>query len=348
LFRVVQLLVPAQVQNVIEPVETPRSRVAGYAHVRAVGLAQMHSQFARLVRSHDAQLAEACRDFRSELQCAPLSRVTLCGAAVEASVTVRAQPKNAWFVLGAVDGPVRMTIGRRPVILSIGAIGVVPPGTPYQLHLPRGGCRTLLLEIEPGFLESIVAEESQDDVDGPVRFAQRTGLYGDGARHLLGLMNHLRNELAQGAPQCRHPAYVRRLGQLLGSALLHAAAHNYSARLDAETAVEPRFVRRAVDFMQAHGGEPLTLNAIAAAAAVSPRTLARGFRRYKDCAPASYLRALRLDRCRHELLDGLPEETSVTGVAAKWGFSNHGRFACAYRERFGENPADTLRRKPRR
>ncbi|MFC6258767.1 hypothetical protein ACFP5Z_17115 [Kocuria oceani] len=30
-------------------------------------------------------------------------------------------------------------------------------------------------------------------------------------------------------------------------------------------------------------------------------------------------------------------------VAGRWGFTHRGRFAAAYRERFGENPAATLR-----
>jgi AraC-like DNA-binding protein len=309
---------------------------------------QMQSHFARLVRSHEAELAEPRTDFLAELQYAPLARVVLSSAAVEVSVMVRAQPKNTYLVFGAIGRPLHMQIDRRSTVIPVGMIGVVPPGIPYRLYLPRGGCRTLMLEIEPGFLESIIAEEIHGDVNGPVRFADDAAAHGEGERHFLELLKHMRDELAQGAPQCRSGSYVARLEQLLASALIHATPHNYSDRLHTvNDAAEPRFVRRAVDFIHAYAGEQITLKAIAGIAAVSPRTLVRGFHKYKDCAPASYLRTVRLDRSRQELLSSVPEDTSVTGVAAKWGFSNVGRFARWYRERFGENPVDTLRRKAR-
>jgi AraC-like DNA-binding protein len=34
---------------------------------------------------------------------------------------------------------------------------------------------------------------------------------------------------------------------------------------------------------------------------------------------------------------------SVAEVAARWGFSHLGRFAAAYRKRYGESPSHTLR-----
>ena len=47
---------------------------------------------------------------------------------------------------------------------------------------------------------------------------------------------------------------------------------------------------------------------------------------------------------RAELVASSPAETTVSAVADRWGFGHAGRFAGAYRRRFGEYPAQTLAR----
>ena len=324
------------------------SHIAGYSHVRCVGVDAMHDHFSRLVRSHEADVVDSRDDFVAELQHAPLSRMVLSSASVEGGVTVRARPKHTYLVFGAEGAALYMRIGERDTVVPEGMIGVIPPGVPYRLYLPRGGCRTLMLEMEPDFLESILAEEIRSDLTRPLSFEDDAGSHGAGERHFVELLKHVRDQLAQGAPQFRNSGYVTKLEQLLASALVHSTPHNYSGRLDAiNDPAEPRFVRRAVDFIHAHAGEPITLPSIAQSAAVSLRKLFRGFHTYRNCTPAAYLRSVRLERCHQDLLSAMPGEISVTTVASRWGFSNAGRFARCYREQFGENPADTLRRKAR-
>ena len=50
---------------------------------------------------------------------------------------------------------------------------------------------------------------------------------------------------------------------------------------------------------------------------------------------------IRLARVREELLHGT-ENATVTGVAMRWGFTHTGRFAAAYRRKYGESPSQTL------
>lgn len=56
-----------------------------------------------------------------------------------------------------------------------------------------------------------------------------------------------------------------------------------------------------------------------------------------------YLRDLRLQRVRDELLSG--SGSPVASVALRWGFEHMGRFATQYRQAFGETPSQTLRRR---
>jgi len=56
----------------------------------------------------------------------------------------------------------------------------------------------------------------------------------------------------------------------------------------------------------------------------------------------AYLRRLRLEEVRAELVAADPSQQTVVAVAARWGFHHHGRMTAAYRELYGELPSTTL------
>jgi len=73
------------------------------------------------------------------------------------------------------------------------------------------------------------------------------------------------------------------------------------------------------------------------------RVLQESFRRHVGMSPLTYLRRLRLDGVHGELSRSDPWHVSVSEVAYRWGFTHLGRFAGAYRKRYGEPPSQTLR-----
>lgn len=102
-------------------------------------------------------------------------------------------------------------------------------------------------------------------------------------------------------------------------------------------------VERALAFIEANAVDGITVGDVADAAYVSVRTLNRAFHRHLNSTPAAYLRSRRLAGARHDLEAGRPVVTTVTAVATRWGFSDLGRFAAAYRDEYGETPRATLR-----
>jgi transcriptional regulator GlxA family with amidase domain len=58
----------------------------------------------------------------------------------------------------------------------------------------------------------------------------------------------------------------------------------------------------------------------------------------------TYLQSVRLDRAHESLRRADPTRLTVSAVAHRWGFAHLGRFASAYRLRFGEPPSETLRK----
>lgn len=145
-----------------------------------------------------------------------------------------------------------------------------------------------------------------------------------------------------------NPVALAATTDLLVTLLLRAVPHTYSDQMEigAPCAV-PAYVRRAEEFMRAHGAEPIRIAQIAVAAGCSVRTLNGVFRCFRDTTPLAALRAIRLDSVRDALLAGAPG-ASAAAVARRHGFTNLARFATAYRRRFGETPSATARRAARR
>lgn len=105
-------------------------------------------------------------------------------------------------------------------------------------------------------------------------------------------------------------------------------------------------VRMAEEFMRAQADEPLTVATVAQAVGVGPRALQAAFREYRGTSPRAVLASFRLDRARDRLL-AAPNTATVSDIALMTGFVHLGRFAAAYRARFGEFPSDTVNRSRR-
>ena len=105
----------------------------------------------------------------------------------------------------------------------------------------------------------------------------------------------------------------------------------------------PAYVRRTGDFMRAHAAEPIRMAEVAAAAGCSLRTLDGVFRQFRDTTPLAALHGIRLKQVHRELSLGTTDAPSAA-IARRHGFTNASRFAAAFRRRFGETPAEVLRR----
>lgn len=102
-------------------------------------------------------------------------------------------------------------------------------------------------------------------------------------------------------------------------------------------------VRRASDYMYEHADDALTVQQIAQSVGVGPRSLQTAFREISGMSPRERLSEIRLENA-HVRLSAPEAGATVTDVALRCGFTHLGRFAAAYRRRYGEAPSETLRR----
>jgi AraC family ethanolamine operon transcriptional activator len=99
---------------------------------------------------------------------------------------------------------------------------------------------------------------------------------------------------------------------------------------------------RAETFIRDTLGQPVPLGDICAAVQASTRAVHASFQEVFGIPPKAYQKALRLSAVRSDLRRARPG-TTVSEVAARWGFFQFGYFAVDYRKMFGESPRDTLR-----
>lgn len=96
-----------------------------------------------------------------------------------------------------------------------------------------------------------------------------------------------------------------------------------------------RCLHQARDFMRSGLGAPLSLDAIACAACLSPFHFHRSFRAFFGETPHHFVIRLRLQRAADRLRR---TNSSVTDVALAVGFESPAHFSRAFKTRFGSSP----------
>jgi len=125
---------------------------------------------------------------------------------------------------------------------------------------------------------------------------------------------------------------------------LREGEHHQRANLASREATNDVRVLAAIDLMNQHIEEPLSLEQISRASGASMRNLERLFRIHMECSPTSYYREVRLRAARQLLLHGTG---SVLDIALATGFVSASHFSRCYRTRFRRSPrTDQISRRP--
>lgn len=105
--------------------------------------------------------------------------------------------------------------------------------------------------------------------------------------------------------------------------------------------VHRHIVDNARDYILARKSEPLTVSDLCEGLRTSHRSLHYAFNKVLGINPVTYLRYVRLNGARVELIAS-DEPPRISEVAARWGFWHMGMFSVYYRGLFGERPSETL------
>lgn len=268
---------------------------------------------------------------------ASLDHTTLC-----MSLAGDVDPVGQVVVARILSGVVQFACGGAESFYGPGGTGApLTRGLRWSTRLANVDSDMVLLD--PALLDETA--EPRPGAKGGVRLLSGRPCSDAAAATLWRVSASLVEALATLPPCPAAPLVVASAARLLAACTL--ATFPNTALLD-PTVVDrndahPATVRRAAAFIEAHPDEPVTPADIARAAHVTVRAVQLAFRRHLDTTPMAYLRRVRLDRAHADLQSSEAENTTVTAIAARWGFGQPSRFAAAYRAAYGRAPGQTLR-----
>lgn len=247
--------------------------------------------------------------------------------------------ENAYQVNVALGSPISTSAGSESLSLSPRQAAVYGPDVPTAFSGWERPGRMLAVKLERHGFERLVRTHLGLDVAEPLRL--RLGLRvdaGPGATWLADL-----RRLRWAARRCVGTPLLNRLMQAAAVDLVVAADPDLAELARTRTAAAPGAVARAIELMEAAPGADIDLAGLAEYTGVSGRALQLAFRRDLDTTPLRHLRELRLEQAHRALLAG-QEGSSVAQIARAAGFGHLGRFASAYRDRYGHLPSRDLGR----
>ena len=124
---------------------------------------------------------------------------------------------------------------------------------------------------------------------------------------------------------------------------LLAAPHTVEPKRGRHVLSRRQIIRMAMDFVEQHDLDCLSVEQLAIAAGVSERTLRDAFQHYFGVGPVQYLNMRTLHQIRRALKTADPSRATVSDIATQFGVWHFGRLAQDYRFLFGELPSQTLR-----
>jgi AraC-like DNA-binding protein len=149
-------------------------------------------------------------------------------------------------------------------------------------------------------------------------------------------------QLAEHAPAViAHPEAARGLEQALIEAMVGCLGIGEVGEDRAALRQHAVVMRRFRAAVEENPEQALFIPEICTAIGVSHRTLQVCCQEQLGVSPKRYLLLRRMHLARGELRDSAPTATTVTEVAARYGFWEFGRFAGKYKSLFGELPSTT-------
>ncbi|MQT74850.1 AraC-like ligand-binding domain-containing protein [Pseudomonas helleri] len=281
-------------------------------------------------------------NFDMQLHKLALGKLELASLRFGAPVTLEQSPTEFLLVSTQIDGRANIRSHQSSQDGGTGLVMIDSQSAPIQKHFSSDSWR-LHLRVPLPTITAKCAELDGHGLNEPLVFQSTLDTGSHAQTRWLSLLNMLVTYLA--APgELRNPFLIESMQEMVLLLMLTELPHNYQERwARGGHDISPRHVKRAEAYMHEYAGDALTLGAIAQVAGVSIRALSEGFQRSLRTSPMQYLRELRLQGARRELLEA-GEYARVADVAERWGFTHLGRFGAAYRERFDELPSQTLRR----
>ncbi len=251
------------------------------------------------------------------------------------------QLTSFYLVQRPLTGRASIHQGKDEIVSSPSLASVLSPHLPVRMSWGEHNAQSIVYFSRQA-VQNHIGRLLGHPVSDPVHFELGMSSARAPVQAWLRAVDYVHGEFERGNPFFVDPRQREQVEAMLIGQLLAAQPHNYSLALENGVAAASRVVRAAVELIDGHYAEALTVADLAEAVGVSVRSLQEGFRRDLGSSPMTYLRERRLAAVRTALEAADPREATVSDIAASHGFLHLGRFSVEYRRTFGESPSTTL------
>ncbi|MBB4428189.1 AraC-like DNA-binding protein [Bradyrhizobium sp. CIR48] len=323
-------------------------RLADFARVTTDDVDEAAEQIGRIFCPHDLKPAQArAAGFSARHNCAGFDGFSINYVAYGGSVGIDPGCLERFFL---VQVPLTGTAYIRAGTTELDAApertaSLLSPTIPTRMMWRD--CAQAILLFDRRMVEQRAAALS-GRASGTVEFDPVIDLEAPAGRALRGSLAELMKLAERLGPSGRLSAVAMAdWRELLLDHLLNGQRHGLSDAIQTFSGQAerlPRALRAARDHLADNAGEPLDLAQLACAAGIGIRALQLGFRRHFGLSISQMLLDMRLAGLHARLAQAAPD-ASITEIAFDLGFTHLSRMAGAYREKFGETPSATLRRR---
>jgi len=290
------------------------------------------------------ELLDQKNPFFAQLEFKKLRHVTISYGWFSSAMTIVLAPDEPYYSLYTRRfGSSEYTLGKRVFVTSPACGAFLPGSLPLRVRTLEHW-HVFGTIFSPDAIRRELSHLLGRDIVRPVEFDPVVNFERGAGRLVKRVLNRLYDEVAFGEHGLQSPEVgILQMERSLITLVLEGLGHNYSKIVNGpERKIAPWQVRAVEEFIRQYADQPLSLGDLAAVGGVSARSLQYSFLRHRGCSPMEFLRRMRFERVREDLLEPNPG-TTVTSAALRWGFLHLGRFAAEYRARFNESPSATLR-----
>jgi AraC-like DNA-binding protein len=312
--------------------------------VRSRDVDEAHEVGTRVYHEHQVTVTGDPSRFSLVLDAAALGPLTVGWVTYGAQVRIETSHPGHYQVNVPAAGPMVAGCRGREAVGGPRQAVVAQPDRPAELTGWIVPAPVLALRIARGAVQGKLEQLLDRPLPSPPELALGMDVSTGRGAQWLALVRALADALREENALIRQPMMAAPFTHSVLTGLLMCASHEHSDELASPArSAGSSTVRAARAYIEAHAARPLTVADIAGAVGVGVRGLQQGFARTLGMSPTQYLRHVRLREAHRELTAADPAATTVAELAARWGFAHQGRFAAAYRQRYGVPPAETLR-----
>ena len=305
-------------------------------------LGEAQSVTSRLWSKHRSRVA-GNKGYSANLSRCPLGRSWLCY--IDCRAPMHVEPEGSMtkcFVYLPLAGSMKISAQGGRFSVRPGGSFFLPAATAHVFDATPIRC--VMLEIPATKLRADLASLGWT---GQEWAATAWAPDSPAARSIAGAIIFALEELDRGCGD--QGIYPRRLEALVLASLAKEIVARFAGSPEGEARIGKATVQEVKDWIDDRVRSGFKMAELSAFTGLKTRALHQQFLRAIHTTPIRYVQDQRLEAARRKLRDTRHRD-SVSKVAADFSFHHHGRFASAYRRKFGESPSvtqrDALRRYP--